>query len=351
MAKTTIDAIYTNGTATAVRAINCGTSSPKLKGTVRLNMFTGLTSFQGGDNNLEAVIDFMNLSNLKRFEIFGSNTVNFNVSSLPVNLEHFDIRGLNTTFGTLSSLPRTLTDYTNTGRNTTTGLLCGLPLNLEIYINTGQNTTSGPLSSLPRSLISYQNQGNNTTTGLLCGLPPGLLTYVNIGANQTTTGDLSSLPSSLEIYNNAGENTTTGDIANLPSGLVEYVNRGLNTTTGNLSTLPSNLTYYNNKGNNTVYSYYNGEISGYRKRVWVNNQNYWELEPALSSGVPGMPHTHLATLLVDLSGVTWTGNKLFTANVNNPTLSSSQPYWSKVEGAINAIRSQGVTVAILTAVS
>ena len=62
-----------------------------------------------------------------------------------------------------------------------------------------------------------------------------------------------------------------------------------------------------------------------------------------------MSDTHLATFLVDLSGVTWIGNRSFIANVNNPTLSSNQPYWSKVQDAINAIRSQGVTVAVLTA--
>ena len=216
MSKTAIRLFFNNENPETIKHIDCGSSSPYLKGDIRLNTFIGLTAFDGGDNGLEAVTGFSQLTALKRFEIVGANTVSFDISSLPVNLEYLDLRGSNT-------------------------------------------------------------------------------------------------------------------------------------TTGNLSTLPSNLIFYYNSGNNTVYSYYNGEISGYRKRIWANSQNAWRLEPALSSGVPGMPDTHLATLLVDLSGVTWTGNRSFTANVNNPTLSSSQPYWSKVQDAINAIRSQGVTVAVLTA--
>ena len=284
MAESGIKFTYLSGGPDSITSIICLSSSPKLKGTIRLNTFTGLTSFDGGDNGLEAVTGFSQLTALKRFEIVGANTVSFDISSLPVNLQYFDLRG--------------------------------------------SNTTSGNISALPSGLTIYQNYGTNTTSG-------------NIG----------NLPDNLTNFTNTGSNTTSGDIGMLPANLRSFNNRGLNTTTGNLSTLPSGLTYYNNVGNNTVYSYYNGEISGYRKRIWAINQRYWEIQPALSSGVPGMPDTHLATLLVDLSGITWTGGiKFFTANVNNPTLSSSQPYWSKVEGAIQAIRSQAVTVTVLTAV-
>ena len=282
MSKTAIRLFFNNENPETIKHIDCGSSSPYLKGDIRLNTFIGLTAFDGGDNGLEAVTGFSQLTALKRFEIVGANTVSFDISSLPVNLQYFDLRG--------------------------------------------SNTTSGNISALPSGLTIYQNYGTNTTSG-------------NIG----------NLPDNLTNFTNTGSNTTSGDIGMLPANLRSFNNRGLNTTTGNLSTLPSGLTYYNNVGNNTVYSYYNGEISGYRKRIWANSQNIWSLEPALSSGVPGMPDTHLATFLVDLSGVTWIGNRSFIANVNNPTLSSSQPYWSKVQAAINAIRSQGVTVAVLTA--
>ena len=261
MAKTAIRLFFNNGNTETIKHIDCGSSSPYLKGNIRLNTFTGLTAFDGGDNDLETVTGFSQLTSLKRFEIAGANTVSFDISSLPVNLEYFNLRGSN-----------------------------------------------------------------------------------------TTSGSISALPPSLTYYNNTGSNTTSGDIGMLPASLRSFSNRGLNTTTGNLSTLPSDLNLYDNRGNNTVYSYYDGESLGsYRQRIWADPQNIWSLEPALSSGVPGMPDTHLATLLVDLSGVTWTGNRSFTADVNNPTLSSNQPYWSKVQDAINAIRSQGVTVAVLTA--
>ena len=326
MSKTAIRLFFNNGNTETIKHIDCGSSSPYLKGDIRLNTFIGLTAFDGGDNGLEAVTGFSQLTALKRFEIVGANTVSFNISSLPVNLQYFDLRGSNTTSGNISALPTGLTYYTNLG----------------------SNTTSGNISALPSGLTTYQNYGTNTTSGNIGNLPNNLTNFTNTGSN-TTSGDISTLPSVLTLYNNTGSNTTSGDIGMLPVNLLSFSNRGSNTTTGNLSTLPSGLNFYDNSGNNTVYSYYNGEISGYRKRIWANSQDVWRLVPALSSGVPGMPDTHLATLLVDLSGVTWTGNRSFTANVKNPTLSSNQPYWSKVQAAINAIRSQGVTVAVLTA--
>lgn len=326
MSKTAIRLFFNNEGSETIKRINCGSSSPYLKGAIRLNTFTGLTAFDGGDNGLEAVTGFSQLTDLKRFEIVGSNTISFDVSNLPVNLQYFDLRGSNTTSGNISALPPGLTYYTNLGSNTTEGNIDNLPSGLTVYQNYGVNTTSGNIGNLPDDLINFTNTGSNTTSG-----------------------DIGTLPSDLTLYNNTGSNTTSGNIGMLPVNLEAFTNRGLNTTTGNLSTLPSNLIFYYNSGNNTVYSYYNGEISGYRKRVWANSQNAWRLEPALSSGVPGMPDTHLATLLVDLSGVTWTGNRSFTANINNPTLSSDQPYWAVTRAAIEAIRSQGVTVAVLTA--
>jgi len=327
MAKTAIRLFFNNGNTETIKHIDCGSSSPYLKGNIRLNTFTGLTAFDGGDNDLETVTGFSSLTALKRFKINGSNTVSFDISSLPVNLEYFDLRGSNTTSGSISALPPGLTYYTNIG----------------------SNTTEGDIDNLPSGLTVYQNYGTNTTSGNIGNLPDNLLNFTNTGSN-TTSGDIGTLPSSLTLYNNTGSNTTSGDIGMLPASLRSFSNRGLNTTTGNLSTLPSDLNFYDNRGNNTVYSYYDGESLGsYRQRIWADPQNIWRLEPALSSGVPGMPDTHLATLLVDLSGITWTGNRSFTAYVNNPTLSSNQPYWGKVEAAINAIRSQGVTVAVLTA--
>jgi len=326
MSKTAIRLFFNNENPETIKNIDCGSSSPYLKGAIRLNTFTGLTAFDGGDNGLETITGFSQLTALKRFEIVGANTVSFNISSLPINLQYFDLRGSNTTSSNISALPSGLTYYTNTG----------------------SNTTNGDISALPPGLITYQNYGTNTTSGNISNLPENLINFTNAGSN-TTSGDIGTLPSDLSIYNNTGSNITSGDIGMLPVDLRSFDNRGSNTTTGNLSTLPSDLVTYYNSGNNTVYSYYNGEISGYRKRAWANSQNLWRLQPALSSGVPGMPDTHLATLLIDLSGVTWTGNKEFTANVNNPTLSSSQPYWSKAQAAIQAIRSQGVTVAVLTA--
>ena len=217
MAESGIKFTYLSGGPDSITSITCLSSSPKLKGTIRLNTFTNLTAFDGGDNGLEAVTGFSSLTALKRFEIAGANTVSFDISSLPVNLEYF-----------------------------------------------------------------------------------------NVGFT--------------------------------------------NTTTGNLCALPSGINFYNNSFNNTVYNYYNGASLGFRRRTWVNGQRRWSLQPALSSGVPGMSPYHLATLVIDLSGVTWTssGSMYLSADgPNNPLLNLvDYSYGTQLSAAVDAIRNKGVTVSL-----
>ena len=118
MAESGIKLTYLNGGPDSITSITCLSSSPKLKGTIRLNTFTNLTAFDGGDNNLEAVTGFSSLTALKRFKIAEGNTVSFDISSLPVNLEYFNV-GLG---------------------NTTTGNLCALPSGINLYYNSFNNT-------------------------------------------------------------------------------------------------------------------------------------------------------------------------------------------------------------------
>ena len=246
---------------------------------------------------------------LESYTVLGSSTISGNLSSLPIDLTYFDNRGSNTTSGNLSSLPSCLTYYNNAGLNTvfgdlwalprglivlgcggnssTTGDLSALPTRLTSYSTIGNSTVFGDIGTLPRGLTFYQNLGSNTTRGNIANLPEELTYYRNVG-NNITEGDIENLPENLETYINAGNNTTTGNLSGLPSGLIQYDNRGFNTTTGNLCALNSNLTYYDNRGNNTVYNYYNGASLGFGKKVWVNGQSFWFLQPALSSFVPGV---------------------------------------------------------------
>lgn len=204
MAESGIKITYLSGGSDSITSITCLNSFPKLKGAIRLNTFTNLTAFDGGDNGLEAVTGFSSLTALTTFKIQGQNTVGFNLLELPRSLEYFDV---------------------------------------------------------------------------------------------------------------FGQNTIIGNISALPSTLRRYRNRGANTTTGNLSTLPSNLGTYDNQGANTVYEYYNGASLGFNQKVWTGTKQTWNLKPALSSGVPGMSPYHLATLVIDLSGVSW--NRVILVNEPN----------------------------------
>jgi hypothetical protein len=258
MAKAGIKFLYANGGPESITRIDCLSSNPSLKGTIVLTPFVNLTSFQGGDNDLEAVIGFSALTALKSFEIAGKNTVSFNISSLPINLENLNIRCCGSLSGNIGILPNSLVRYEVWGKNFTTGDINNLPNNLETFVNRGDpgaNTTSGNIGNLPSSLTYYDNRGNNTTSGDIGNLPSGLVYFLNTGTN-TTSGNIESLKTNtpnLTSFANYGSNTTTGNISGLPNSLVIYDNRGSNTTFGNISSLPATLTIYINRGSNTVF--------------------------------------------------------------------------------------------------
>jgi hypothetical protein len=64
--------------------------------------------------------------------------------------------------------------------------------------------------------------------------------------------------------------------------------------------------------------------------------------------VPGMSPYHLATLVIDLSGVTWESPKTLSADgPKNPLLNLvDYSYGAQLSAAIDAIRGQGVTVTL-----
>jgi len=186
MAKTTINLYYGNGGPEDVTSINLGqngTGSSPLSGIVKLTQFINLTAFEGGSNGIQSVIGLKDLNSLNRFSIFGDNTLNNHLSSLPNNLETFDVRGQNITRGNISNLPNDLGTYNNLGNNITTGNIVNLPNNLITYRNLGNNTTSGNLRDLPGSLVFYDNGGSNTVTGSLSTIPSGITYFRSIGNN------------------------------------------------------------------------------------------------------------------------------------------------------------------------
>jgi hypothetical protein len=184
MAKSGIKFTFLSGGPESITTINCLSSSPLLKGTIVLTSYTNLTAFQGGNNGLENVVGLKNLSALEIFSVLGDNTLNINLSSLPVNLSVLDIRGQNEIVGNIEDLPN----------------------NLGLYNVFGSNKTTGDIKDLPGFLITYRNLGNNTSFGNIKDLPSGLLFYDNEGLN-TTTGSLSTLPTNIRYFKNLGNNT------------------------------------------------------------------------------------------------------------------------------------------------
>ena len=255
MAESGIKFTYLSGGPDSITSIICLSSSPKLKGTIRLNTFTGLTSFDGGDNGLEAVTGFSQLTALSSFRINGANTVGFDISALPVNLETFSVLGSNTIIGNFVDLPNNLTNFTLEGNNTVGGDIQDLPASLVYY---NHKHVGGLFSS------SYLN---SSKTGNLSSIQAiGLSTFNCFNAN-TITGDISSLKvltPDLQILNIGGSNTVTGSIEELPDSLTSFTLLGsINQTTyGNISGLPPNLIIFDNRGRNTVTGTFSNMPSG-----------------------------------------------------------------------------------------
>jgi hypothetical protein len=328
MAKTGIRFYYENGSPDSITSISCGNSERDLKGTVRLTPFNNLTAFNGGDNGLESVIGFSQLTNLKNFEIIGSNTVGFDVAELPGGLEYLDIRGSNTTTGNLSSLPSSLLNFRNWGNNTITGNITVLKLqtpNLELYSHTGPNTVTGNISALPPNLYWLSNTGPNTISGDISSLQvetTGLQLFNLYGSN-TVTGNIETLPSTVYQFAAGGLNTTFGNISGLPSGLTTYTNLGQNSTTGNIGNLPSGLTRYQNIGNNTTTGDLSGLPSGLRfYQNWGLNTTFGNLNTMSVSALEYYFNTASSSLYGPLSALFRFSNLINfthggTGNLNN----------------------------------
>jgi hypothetical protein len=173
-------------TVNTITYLNLGTSFPRLSGDVDLKTFVGLVSFDGGNNDIQTITNFVGSSaTLEYITLLGDNTVSFNLSSLTNNtlLKGVTVYGNNNIQGNLSSLPSNLTNFDIKGINTTTGNINALPASLLTYINTGNNTTTGDLSGLPPNLVVYYNEGANTVFGNLTSIPATVEYFVSKGNN------------------------------------------------------------------------------------------------------------------------------------------------------------------------
>jgi hypothetical protein len=314
-----------------------------------------------GDNAaLLSGSDFL-LTNVLKVNIYGNNTLSFNVNTLPSNCTFFSCDGSNTINGSIADVPTNIEYLYLGGNNILSGNIRNIPSTLIQLYCAGFNTLSGNISNLPATLTSFYVVGNNTINGALADLKEGLLSfsiyssgitgsladlpstlvelvihgvntisgdisYLNAGmtildlANGTLniTGNLSDLPSAMERFMINGTGVSvTGDLSSLPSTIQRFSVTGVNTIIGNLSSIPASCTYFWVLGYNTISGSLNSlpagmrifnlggntTVSGYTAgKTWSSAMNTFTFIPSTGSG---LSTTEVDNLLIDFAASDW----------------------------------------------
>jgi hypothetical protein len=274
--------------------------------------------------NLSAISgDIANLSSLsvlRRFTVYGSNTINGDILRIPSLVETFNVRG----------------------NNTLSGNIANIPLSVTYFYVSGANSISGDISTLKPSLTTCYLFGNNTLTGELGSLAlacPSITTFSVYGVNQIN-GNIVDLPSALSNINMYGYNTIGGNIADIKPAMRNLVLRSFGTITGNINTIPNGLTQLlvsaltgnifpgPSAGTNTIFGdladipnsvnyFYLGNGSGaltYTGKTWPT-MDYFAILPKATYG---LTQSQVNALLIDLAAATWDGGSkvLYLAGSN-----------------------------------
>ena len=179
---------------TSVVAIDCGTSTPKLSGTINLSQFPNLTSFRCDNNHITGITGVTGLNSLTTLSFLG-NRITGSIPSLPPNLINFDCS--NTT-----SEPRTIT-----------GSIPTLPSSIQRFACNNHNI-SGPIPPLPTGLVNFFAIINNLT-----GSIPNLSAYTQLVnfrcESNRLSGPFPALPTSIVNFDCSGNNGITGTLPSL----------------------------------------------------------------------------------------------------------------------------------------
>lgn len=252
MAKTGIKFTYLSGGPQSITKIDCLSSSPYLSGTVVLTPFINLTSFEGGNNDLESLIGVNSLFSIKDFKITGTNTVGFNLSAFSGKpLEILDIENRTTVSGNISSLPLSSIKVLSLGEQSlvTTKIYDHPYLNFINYINPGYNRSARRLHTVP-------DGGKTQVVSNIQTLSSTSLNRIFIWSLSSITGSVSNLNATLpnlsSLFLRGPNVTVTGNISGVPASLRELLLHGFNTVGGNINGIPANIKYFNVWGLNVL---------------------------------------------------------------------------------------------------
>jgi len=213
-----ISVLAINGAS--IKQINCGTSSPRLSGTIDLSAFPNLTGFTCIGNDITVINGYANNANLRGIQ-FQTNKVTGSIPSLSslINLQTFTCQD-NLLTGSIPSLNglsnlQTFRCYTNRLTGSIPSLN-GLS-NLQTF-QCQTNLLSGSIPSLS-SLINLQNF--NCNTNQLTGFIPSLSGLSNLIDFRCHINRLSaSIPSLSGLSNLSGFYCYANDLTGFNGGVI-----------------------------------------------------------------------------------------------------------------------------------
>ena len=322
MANTSIT-IYTQYSSNNIRSINCGTSSPRISGTVDISSFPNLTTFICIGNDITSLSGYNTNSNLKILQ-FGLNKISGQIPSLTElnSLEKFECHEnqLTGSIPSLSGLNNLELFYCQDNQLTgSIPSLSGLNKLRFFYCQENQLTGSIPSLSANKLLDTFQCH-NQLGTTKLTGSIPSLSGLINLGVFFCYTNQLTgSIPSLSELSNlrrfYCYANQLTGSIPSL-SGLNKlidfhcYTNQLTGFDGGSVSNILGNFQAQNNQLTSTavdaILSAFDATTRTTSPRI-LNLQSGNNSAPSYTGGVTT---TSLG------SNFSRTGT-LVTANVNN----------------------------------
>jgi len=224
-----------NGPQT-ITSINCGSSSPRLGGTINLASFPNLESFTCTSNDITSITGFNNLLGLKTVTV-NNNKITGAFPDLSNNTALTDFNcGDNLITGTLPSLASNVNLVTfacnrqiGGGPTSLGGQLPNLSLNTKLTsFNCNNNRFSGSIPALPTSIRVFAFSLNQFS-----GSIPNLDTYPNLEIFDCNNNDFTGFTTGATVTNKLGNfNASTNKLTTSAVNAILAAFVAANRTTG-----------------------------------------------------------------------------------------------------------------------
>jgi hypothetical protein len=239
------------------------------------------------------------IESVRLFQI--SNTITGDIRYLPLSMIYFEVYGSNTISGNTKHIANHVFVY---------------------FIVSGNNTISGDIRFFPATItVLLVVYGQNQLTGDIFNMV-STPKYMSIAGNNTVSGNIRNLQPETTQMDFVGQNMLRGNIQVLASGVTKAQFQGDSVTTGDIGLTPANLV--------VLFMLGQGGPTAYTAKAWINGVQIIYLGSGLSN-------SEIDDLIIDLSAVTWAGDKIL--NIRGSRTAAS-------DAAVTSLEAQGVTVTV-----